>query len=337
VRVAIAGGNGFVGRELTGQLVSAGHEVVWLSHRVGRVKPPEGVREVSFDPGSTSAEWTSEIAEADGVVNLSGYPIARRWTAKRKRLLCASRIDTTKALAEQIARVRQTAENPAVFVSASAVGIYGNAVERMLDEGAPLGDDFLATLAVDWEDATCAARESGCRVVTIRNGVVLGARGVLPRMKLASLLFLGGPVGSGQQWVSWIHIRDLAGLYRFALEDDAVRGALNGGAPYPVRMNGLSRAVGKAVHRPSWLRVSGLPLEIALGEVAPYTVMSQRMSAEKALDAGYTFAFANVDDALADLLGKKAGAKSEAARETAPEQPVPEQAATTDQAAPESS
>lgn len=303
MRVAIAGGNGFIGRELTRQLRTAGHEVVWLSHRARRVALPPGVGEVAFDAADESGPWRAQIAESQGVVNLSGRPIASRWNPEVKRELRSSRIDTTCALVRAICAARAAGAGPGVFVSASATGVYGEGGEDMLREDSPVGHDWLADLAANWEEAAQGAGRCGVRAVTLRTGLVLGEEGILPRLRTPMRLFVGGPIGPGQQWVPWIHRGDLAGAYRFALEQDGLEGPVNACAPEAVRMSDFARALGRVLGRPSWLRVPCSALRIVLGEVASYIAMSQRVSAWKLLQAGYRFRFATLDAALRDLLG----------------------------------
>jgi hypothetical protein len=305
MRIAIAGGNGFIGQELTGQLLEAGHEVVWLSHRPGRFPMRSGLTEVAFDYASpesrASSAWADQVAGSDVVVNLSGYPIVMRWNDERKRLLRESRLETAAALSDAMARA--AGRGPSAYVGASAVGYYGDAGDAVLPEDAAAGSDWLARLGLDWERATFAVgAATGVRTVAVRTGLVLGSEGLVPKMTLPARLFVGGPVGSGRQWTPWIHLDDIAGIYRFVIEHDTVSGPVNATAPNPVTMREFSRALGRALGRPSWFPVPTFMLRIVLGEVAPYMVYSQRPSAQKILEAGYEFRHATIDDALADVV-----------------------------------
>lgn len=307
MRVAIAGGSGFIGRELTRQLVAASHEVTWLSRRPGRTEPPEGVREVAFPATHGHDEWRREIAAADGVVNLSGHPIASRWSPGVKRLLVESRVETGRLLVDAIAMARSDGDGPSVFVSASGVGYYGDAGDTIVDEDSLAGTDWLARLAVEWEHTALLAEASGCRVVLVRTGLVLGSEGLVPRMALPMRLFVGGPVGDGRQWVPWIHIEDIAGAYVHALTTPTLTGPVNAAAPHPVRMVDFSRAMGRQLHRPSWLPVGERTMRVVLGEVAHYIVFSQRTSAARLRESGFTYRYPELDDALADALGVSRG------------------------------
>ncbi len=305
MRIAIAGGNGFVGRALTRELIAAGHTVSWLSHRPGRGPTlgfPE-VTEYAFTYDDPYAGWTNEVGRVDAVVNLSGHPIASRWNAQVKHLLRTSRIDTNRAIAAVLAEAaRVTPDHARTFVSASGIGIYGDRGDTVLVEDASAGEDWLSQLAVGWEAATAEAAEAGVRMVCVRTGISVGSEGVLPRMLMPMRLFVGGPIGNGGQYVSWIHIDDLAAVYRHVIETPDIRGPVNACAPEQLTMTGFARALGAAVHRPSWLPVPPFALSIVLGEVAPYTLFSQRASCDKLLASGYSFRFPKAEDAFADAV-----------------------------------
>lgn len=305
MQVAIAGGNGYIGRNLTRLLRERGHHVVWLSHRPGKAESAGSYApdlEVVFDPHDAEGPWADEVATANAVVNLSGHPISSRWNQHVKRLLRDSRIETGRALVRRFAELAPD-KRPTVFVSASGIGIYGHRGDNMLSEDAPPGTDWLSELAVEWEAEALRAAELGIRTVTVRTGLVLGEEGLVPRMALPFRFFVGGPIGNGKQWVSWIHIDDIAAVYAHAIETETLSGPLNASGD-PVTMHQFARAFGLAMHRPSWFPVPLAALRLVLGEVAPYTLMSQRADTARLRASGYRYAYRDVDAAMRALLGK---------------------------------
>jgi len=309
VRVAIAGGTGFIGRELTRQLLGTGHDVVWLSRHPGRVRgfgfDPEAVSEELFNHRNPDGAWVAAIAAADAVVNLSGHPIASRWNPKVKHALRESRVGTNRAIAAALGRAARTEpERPRVLVSASGVGIYGDCGEEPLDESAEPGADWLSELAVEWESAAREAEETaGARVVCVRTGLTLGDEGLVPRLATPMKMFVGGPVGSGRQWTPWIHHHDIAAVYLHAIETPDLSGPVNACAPEPVRMRDLTASLGKALGRPSWLPVPQIALRVVLGEVAPYILFSQRAVPGALLESSFSYRFPDLGAAMADVAG----------------------------------
>jgi uncharacterized protein (TIGR01777 family) len=239
------------------------------------------------------------LAAADACVHLAGEPVAAgRWTAARKAAIAASRVDSTRLVAETIA-----AGGPTVLVSGSAVGFYGARGDERLDEDAPPGEGFLAEVCQRWE-AAAAPAAARARVVLLRTGLVLAKEGgALPKLVLPFKLMAGGPVGAGTFWQPWIHLADEVGLIRFALADARVAGPLNASAPEPARNRDLASALGAVLRRPSLLPTPEAALRLALGEMAEVVVASQRMVPRKALALGYRFRFPSLGPALRDLLG----------------------------------
>ncbi len=298
MHVVISGGNSFIGRGLTRLLFDAGDGVTWLSHRPGRVAPPPGVAEHAFDPGTHGGPWHEAVAAADVVVNLSGHPIVSRWNKRVKQRLISSRIETTRALVDAIAMARASGSGPGTFVCASGIGIYGDRGDEVLTEDSPRSDDWLARLAQDWEAAAQRAAAVGCRVVTLRTAPVLGREGLVPRLVLPFRMFVGGPIGRGDQWMPWIHYEDVVGLYVMAVRDARLNGPVNACAPQAVNAREFAAALGRALRRPSWLPLPSFALRIVLGEVARYVLFSQRASCAKALEAGYVFKHPEIGEAL---------------------------------------
>ena len=292
MHVVITGASGLVGGALVNQLRQRGTSVIAVSRNPRAHTALSGVNWTGWD-GLTDA-----VSGAAGVVHLAGEGIVdQRWNQARKAALRDSRIDTTRQVVQAI---QEAGEKPAVLVSASAIGYYGNQVERESTESAPAGDDFLAQLCVDWE---AESQSAGVRTVNARFGIIMANEGgALPRLLFPFKLGLGGPIGLGRAWWSWIHLDDAVGAILYALEQNHVEGAINLTAPNPVRNSQFSRALGKALGRPALMPVPPLALKLALGEGASVLLASQRILPTRTLDLGYRFKFTDIDSALQDLV-----------------------------------
>lgn len=301
MHVVVTGATGFVGRALVATLLAAGHRVTVVSRDTARARQAFAGRvdAVSWDdaPGFSDA-----VSRADGVVNLAGENLsAGRWTARRKQAILASRTDATGRIVRAIA---QADRKPAVLVSASAVGYYGPQTDRICVEADGPADDFLAQVCQVWEKEAAAVTEYGVRLVILRLGLILGADGgALPRMALPFRLFVGGPVGSGRQWMPWVHRDDVVGLIVHALQQPDVHGVLNAVAPEAQTNRTFSRTLGRALGRPCWLPVPAFLLQLAFGEMSSLLLTGQRVAPEATLASGYTFRFPNLEPALADIFG----------------------------------
>jgi uncharacterized protein (TIGR01777 family) len=307
MRIFITGGTGLVGTRLIRRLFDRNDQVVLLTRRpdVAHQKWENKCTVVAGDP-TQPGPWQDAVADCDGVVNLVGESIfSRRWSAEFKRVLRDSRVHSTDHLVQALGKAPRTASGQAkVLVSASAIGYYGAPPgdAELTEESGP-GADLMAEVCVDWEKAARAAEAAGVRVVLLRVGVVLDREGgALKQMLTPFRMFVGGPVGSGQQWISWIHHEDLVGLILLALDDARVAGPLNGTAPQPQTNRQFSRALGRALGRPSFFWTPAFMLRLMMGEVASVVTTGQRVLPKKALALGYQFKFPEVDAALRDVL-----------------------------------
>ena len=292
--VLVTGATGTIGRRLLSHLPGARV----LSRDAARASSRLGVPAFAWDGAGEVPREALEGVSA--VVHLAGEPVAEgRWTPQKKRAIEASRVEGTRAL---VASLRKHDAHPTVLVSASAVGFYGDRGDEVLDEASSPGSDFLAGVCVGWEREAREAEALGVRVVCLRLGVVFDREGgALPRMRAPFLAGVGGPLGTGRQWVPWVHADDVVGLALHALEAD-VRGPLDVVSPEPVRNESLTRAIAAALHRPAFLRVPAFALRAALGEVAAVVLASQRVVPRVATASGYRFRHPTLEGALRDLL-----------------------------------
>lgn len=302
MKIVIAGATGLIGKSLTKSLLDSGHFVVVLTRTAQRgTAPSHPLLRFEHWDGRAAGSWHRQIEDAGAVINLSGESLGtKRWTRSRKQALISSRVESTSAI---VNAMKMAATKPKVFVNASAVGYYGPVKEGYVTEGSPEGSDFTGTLCAKWELAALAARETGIRVVLLRSGIVLDPRGgALQKMIPPFQLFAGGPLGSGEQWLPWIHREDEVRAICFLLENESVSGPVNLAAPDSVTMRGFCTALGKALRRPSFIRVPAFVLRVLLGEMAEIVLTGQRVVPEKLLQAGFKFRFPALDDALKDLL-----------------------------------
>jgi uncharacterized protein (TIGR01777 family) len=302
-QVLITGGSGFIGRRLAASLVERGDEVTVLTRDPARAKFPDGVRCAAWTPDQ-EGPWFDQVAAASAVVHLAGEPVAQRWSPAVKARIRASRVGSTELVVDAIGKA---SAKPAVLVCASAVGYYGaRPWAEPLDEDSAPGRGFLADVVKDWEAAARAVEAHGVRGVQLRIGVVLGeGGGALDKMILPFKLFAGGPIGDGAQAVSWIHRDDLVGLILLALDDPRARGPMNAVAPHPVTGTELARALGTALHRPSFLPTPAFAVKLAMGEAAEIVTTGQRVAPKRALELGYAFRYESLLPALESVVGAR--------------------------------
>jgi len=300
--IVVTGGTGFVGRRLLPRLIERGDQAIVLGRRSPDPRVPVGARSEPWTP-EQRGDWYRHIDGASAVIHLAGEPVvAGRWTESQKERIYRSRIESTRQL---VAALREAKSRPTTLLCASAVGYYGGrSDDAVVDESSPPGDDFLAHVVRDWEHEASKAEELGVRVVRLRIGLVLGDEGgVLGKMLPAFRMFAGGPVGPGGQVMPWVHVDDTVGLILFALDNEQAKGAINVTAPAPVTMDEFARELGRALGRPSLLRVPSFAIKAMLGEAATPVLTGQRALPREAGRLGYQFRFPALPGALADLFG----------------------------------
>ncbi|WP_050181718.1 TIGR01777 family oxidoreductase [Domibacillus robiginosus] len=299
MKAVIAGGTGFVGKELTNELIRHGYDVTILTRNPGNKKEEEHLHYVKWLVDGANPE--AALEGTDVFINLAGESInSGRWTEERKKRILNSRITATR---EMIRIMKTLKQKPAAFINASAIGIYPVSDTDIFTESSNVaGSGFLSHVVNRWEREAIEADKAGIRTVLARFGVVLGTEdGALPRMAAPYKIGAGGKIGSGRQWMSWIHVWDVARAIRFAAEHETIEGPMNVVAPTPVRMNDLGKTLSKVLGRPHWLLVPESVLKMALGEMSTVVLDGQRVLPQKLTNAGFVFQFPLIRGALNDL------------------------------------
>jgi hypothetical protein len=305
MKVVIAGGSGFLGRPLAEIYAEEGHQVTNLTRRLAPAASEyeagtglPGITHVGWTPNGSTGPWAAAIDGADLVVNLAGESIAgRRWSPEHKQKIRDSRVLATRSL---VAAIRAASRPPATLISGSAVGYYGPRGDEPVTERDAPGNDFLAETSVAWEHEAHGAEDRGTRVAVVRTGVVIErGGGALPRMVTPVKLFVGGPLGSGRQYISWIHRADWLEIVRWLAKTPQAQGPFNATAPEPVANKTFMKALARAVKRPSWIPAPAFGLRLMLGEMAdPLVLTGQRAVPSRALEHGFRFHLPKIDQAM---------------------------------------
>jgi len=300
-KIIITGATGSIGRKLVQKLTARGDKVIVFTRNPNNVedKIPTAHKFVNWDYNKPD-EWKEHLNESDTVIHLAGANLgAKRWNAEYKKIAHDSRIISTRNLVEAIKSVVQ---KPKVFICASAVGIYGNRYDEILDETSNPGNDFLANLCKDWEKEAEKVEEFGVRRVSIRTGLVLDKNeGLIKKLIPFFKKLLGGWLSNGQQWFPWIHIDDIVRIYLHSIDNETVSGSINAASPGIVTNKEFSKTLGKVLNRPALFSIPKLALRIVSGELGNYVTDSQRISVDKILKAGYKFKFEKLEEAIGDL------------------------------------
>jgi uncharacterized protein len=296
MRLVVTGASGFIGMPLCAALLERGHALTLFTRGSPRDANTGTKRWLHWTPG-TLRDWDAAIDGVDGVINLAGEPIAeKKWSRTQRRRIEKSRIDATQSLVQACAKAKQ---KPQFLLNASAVGYYGPRGDDIVTEETPPGDDFLGRLCQAWEAEAQKAAELGMRVVCLRTGIVLGPDGgALAKMAEPFKFFLGGPLGSGKQWISWIQLEDLIRLILLLIDNPLAQGPFNATAPNPVQNNEFGKALGKAIRRPSWARVPAFLLRLTMGDMAEMLLTGQRVVPAAAEKLGFKFRYPDLPEAL---------------------------------------
>jgi uncharacterized protein len=295
MKLVVTGATGFIGTALCARLLEQGHTLTLFTRGSPRDAGTATKRWLHWTPGALR-EWGSVLDGVDGVINLAGEPIAKKWTDATRRRIETSRIEGTNSLVQGIAKATS---RPKFLISASAVGYYGPRGDEIVTEESPPGDDFLSRVCRNWEEEATKAEPLGLRVVRLRTGIVLGSGGgALAKMVVPFNFFAGGPLGSGQQWMSWIQLEDHVRLMLQVIENTQASGAINVTAPNPVRNKEFCQTLGKVLGRPCWAPVPGLALRLVLGEMAEMLLTGQRVIPAAAQKLGFQFRYPNLEEAL---------------------------------------
>jgi uncharacterized protein (TIGR01777 family) len=302
MKILITGGTGFVGSQLTSRLIKDNHEVTILTRSLKGAKGSlPGISYLEGDP-TKKGPWQEAIKNHEALINLAGASIFSKWTEEHKKAIRESRVNTTQNIVEG---VPPQSQKQFTLFSTSAVGYYGFHGDEELVEESPPGNDFLARIAVEWEGEALKAREKGSRVVITRFGIVLGEKGgALGQMIPLFEKYIGGPIGSGKQWFSWVHIKDLAEAFSFLLKHPEILGPVNVCSPNPVRNKDLAKALGKALHKPSFIPAPGFMIKLVLGEFGTVILEGQKVIPRRLLESGFTFRYPDIDAALQKIIGQ---------------------------------